>query len=100
LAEKEARERVSRVETESAIALASAHEEVEGLIQRIAHLEGELAEAHQPRQARAVAEENSRGLSDGAADAEQQREESEREFQEQFQELTLLQARALSCAMP
>jgi hypothetical protein len=46
-----------------------------------------------------VAEENSRGLSDGAADAEQQWEESEREFQEQFQELTLLQARALSCAM-
>jgi hypothetical protein len=74
--ERETRERVSRVDAESAATLASAREEVEGLAQRTTLLEGELAEA---RQAREKAEENSWGLSDIVADAEQRRKESERE---------------------
>jgi hypothetical protein len=68
LAEWEARERVSRIEVEGAAVLASAHGEAEDLAQRVALLEGELAEA---RQAREAAEENSRGLSDTVTDAEQ-----------------------------
>jgi hypothetical protein len=63
LAEKEARERVSRVEVESAMALASVREEAKGLVRKITLLEGDLAEA--PR-AREVVEENSHGLSDTA----------------------------------
>jgi hypothetical protein len=37
-------ERVSRVEAESVVMLASAHKEVEGIARKIALLEGELAE--------------------------------------------------------
>jgi hypothetical protein len=44
LAEREARERVSMMEAESAVALASAHGEAEDRAQRVALLEGELAE--------------------------------------------------------
>jgi hypothetical protein len=44
LAEREAQERVSRVAAESTAALASGHEDVEGLAQKIALPEGELAE--------------------------------------------------------
>jgi hypothetical protein len=44
LAEREAQERVSRVAAESTAALASGHEDAEGLAQKIALLEGELAE--------------------------------------------------------
>jgi hypothetical protein len=87
LAEREAYERVSRVEVESATELASTCEEVEGLVQKVALLEGEVVE---PRQSRELAEEISHGLSDAAADAEQRREGSEREHQQQFEELTLL----------
>jgi hypothetical protein len=47
LAEKEAQERVSRMEVESAPALASAHGEAEGFTQRIALPEGEVADACQ-----------------------------------------------------
>jgi hypothetical protein len=47
LAEREAHKRVSRVEAESATALAFAHGEAEGFTRRIALLEGELAEACQ-----------------------------------------------------
>jgi hypothetical protein len=47
LAEREAQERVSRVEAESTVVLASAHEETEGLVRKIALLESELAEARQ-----------------------------------------------------
>jgi hypothetical protein len=88
LAEREARERVLRVEVKSAAVLASAHEEAEGLVRRIALLEGDHAEVHQARE---MAEENSRVLSNAAADAERRWEESKREFQQQFEELTLLQ---------
>jgi hypothetical protein len=45
LAEREACERVLRVETESAMMLAFAHEDAEGLVWKIALLRGELAEA-------------------------------------------------------
>jgi hypothetical protein len=44
---REAHERVSRVEAENATALASACEDAEGLAQKVALLEGELAEARQ-----------------------------------------------------
>jgi hypothetical protein len=44
LAERVARERVSRVEVESAAMLASAHEEAKCLVWKIALLEGELVE--------------------------------------------------------
>jgi hypothetical protein len=44
LGEREARERVSRVEAKNAMALASAREDAEGLVQKIALLEGELME--------------------------------------------------------
>jgi hypothetical protein len=66
LAEREAWERVSRVEADSAVRLTSAHEEVEGLARRIAHLEDELVEAHRARE---MTKENSQGLSDAAVDA-------------------------------
>jgi hypothetical protein len=86
-AKREAHERVSRVEAENATVLASACEDAEGLAQKVALLEGELAEARQDWE---VAEENSRFLWDAAAEAERRWEESERECQEQFEELTLL----------
>jgi hypothetical protein len=47
LAEREAQERVSTMEVESAAVLASARGEVEGFAQRISLLEGELAEVCQ-----------------------------------------------------
>jgi hypothetical protein len=46
LPEREARERLSRVEAMSDVALASAHEEAEGLARRITLLVCEVAEAH------------------------------------------------------
>jgi hypothetical protein len=61
LTEREARERVSSVEVVSTRVLASAHEEIEGLVWKIVLLEGELAEVLQGRE---VAEETARGLSD------------------------------------
>jgi hypothetical protein len=45
LAEREARERMSRMEVESAAVLASTCGEDEGFTQRISFLEGELVEA-------------------------------------------------------
>jgi hypothetical protein len=44
LVEREAWESVLRVEVENTVTLASAREDVEGLVQKIALLEGELAE--------------------------------------------------------
>jgi hypothetical protein len=87
LAEREALETVSSVEEESIVALAYAREEAEGLVQRIALLEGELLGAHQAQE---LAEENFQGLCDIVVDAEWWCEESKRESQEQFEELTLL----------
>jgi hypothetical protein len=86
LAEREARERVSRVEAENATMLASARKDVESLVRKIALLKGELVEL---RQAREVAEENSHDLSYAVADAERQWEVSKREHQEHFVVLTL-----------
>jgi hypothetical protein len=43
VAEREALERVSRVEVENAMALASAREDAEGFVQKITLLEGDLA---------------------------------------------------------
>jgi hypothetical protein len=69
LVERKAWERVSRVEAGNATALACAHEDAHGLAQKVAHLEGELAEACQTQ---VVAEENSRGLFDTASNVERQ----------------------------
>jgi hypothetical protein len=77
----EARETAMGVEVESAVVLASAHEEAEDLARRIALLEGELAEV---RQARDMAKENSRGSFDMVADAERWLEESKIECREHF----------------
>jgi hypothetical protein len=59
-------EKVSRMEAESVVVLASAHEDAEGFVQKMDLLEGELAVERQVR------------------------EVSEREHHEQFEELTLL----------
>jgi hypothetical protein len=67
LAEREAQERVLRVEAENTTVLASAHEDAEDLVQKIALLEGDLVE---PRRAREMAEKKSRGLTDAVGDAE------------------------------
>jgi hypothetical protein len=85
LAKREARKSASRVKVTSTAALDSAHEEAEGLVRKMAHLEGELTEA---RRAQEVAEENSHAMSIVVADAEQQWEVSERECREHFEELT------------
>jgi hypothetical protein len=47
LADREARDRMLRLEVESATSFASPHGEVEDFARRIAYLEGELAEACQ-----------------------------------------------------
>jgi hypothetical protein len=65
--EREALERVSRVEVENIMVLASTREDAEGFVRKIAHLEGDLVVEHQAR------------------------EVSERESRVQFEELTLLQ---------
>jgi hypothetical protein len=70
LAEREAREMVSRVEVESAMALNSAREETDSLVRKITLLKGELVEVHQACE---VVEEFERG------------------HREQLEELTLLQ---------
>jgi hypothetical protein len=88
LAKREARKSASRVKVTSTAALDSAHEEAEGLVRKMAHLEGELTEA---RRAQEVAEENSHAMSIVVADAEQQWEVSERECREHFEELTPMQ---------
>jgi hypothetical protein len=88
LAEREAREMVSRVEVESAMALNSAREETDSLVRKITLLKGELVEVHQACE---VVEENACGLSDAAVVAERWREEFERGHREQLEELTLLQ---------
>jgi hypothetical protein len=87
LAEREAQERVLRVEAESTMAVASAHEETDGPVWKIALLEGVPTEV---RRAHKVAEETSHGLSDTAADAKRWQEDFERGRREQMEELTLL----------
>jgi hypothetical protein len=86
--EREARERVSRMEVDNAVMSAFSHDDVEGLVRKIALLEDELVEEDWARE---FAEKNSRGLSDVAADAKNRWEVFEREHREQFEELTLLQ---------
>jgi hypothetical protein len=75
LMERGVQERVSRVEEESTMMLASAFEEIETLVRKITLLEGELAEVCR---ASKVAKETTCGLSAVAADAERWREDSER----------------------
>jgi hypothetical protein len=75
LTERETQERVLRVEAESTAVLASALEETEGLVWKIALLEGELEEVGRAHE---VVEETTCGLFDTPADAEWRREESKR----------------------
>jgi hypothetical protein len=49
LAEREALERVSRVEAENAVALVSAREDAEGFVRKISLLEGKLVEERRPK---------------------------------------------------
>jgi hypothetical protein len=67
LAEREAQERMSRVEAGKAAVSVSSREDADDLVWKIALLEGALAEV---RQAREVAEENSYSLSDMVAATE------------------------------
>jgi hypothetical protein len=68
-AEREARERVSKMEAESAAALAYARGEVVGFTRRIALLECELVKA---RQAQDTSEVSSWGLFDAVVNADRQ----------------------------
>jgi hypothetical protein len=68
LAMREAQERVSQMEAESAATLASTYGEAEGFVRRIALLEGELSEECQ---AHDTIEENSQNFSDMTADIDQ-----------------------------
>jgi hypothetical protein len=86
--EREARERVLRVAAKSTVVLASAHEETENLVRKIALFDSELVEVHQAHE---VVEETACSLSNVVADVELLWEEFERMRQEQFEELTLLQ---------
>jgi hypothetical protein len=86
LAEIEAQERVSSMEVESTVALASTHEETDSLVRIIALVEGELAEVHRAGE---VAEETTRGLFDAPVEAKRCLEEPERGHQEQLKELTI-----------
>jgi hypothetical protein len=65
LVEREAQDRVSRVNVENTTALASVHEDTEGLVRKVSLLEGELSEACLSRE---LVEENSHSLSDATAD--------------------------------
>jgi hypothetical protein len=75
----EVQERVSRVDEDSIMALASACNEIESIVRKVTLLEGELAEV---RWAREVAEETTHGLSDTVTDAKRRQEESERGHRE------------------
>jgi hypothetical protein len=77
------------VEAENATTWASTHEDAEGLVRKIALLEGDLAEE---RRAQKLVKEISCSLSD-MADAEHWWEVFEREHRVQLEELTLLQTR-------
>jgi hypothetical protein len=95
--EREAWERVSRVEVENAVALASAREDAEGLVWKAVVLKGELMEA---REAREVAEEKSRGLFNAVADAERQWEVSEKGAGSTLRSSSIYRLKALSHVLP
>jgi hypothetical protein len=75
-AEREARQRVSRVEAESVVALTSSHGVTGHLAGRVSLLKGELVEVCQSRD---VTEEKSWGLTEAMADTERWLEDSKRE---------------------
>jgi hypothetical protein len=66
--------------------VASAHEDIEGLFQKVTLLEGELAEVHRARE---TVEEMFRSLFDMSANGMLRLVVSEKERQEQFEELSL-----------
>jgi hypothetical protein len=76
-------------EVENATTLASAHEDVEGLVRKVILLRGELVEV---RQAWEVVKEKFCSLSDVSADGLQWLVVSEKEHQEHFEELSFLWA--------
>jgi hypothetical protein len=67
LVEREAQERVSRMEAETVTTLASTYGEAEGFTQSVSLLKGELVEACQDRD---MVEVNTWGLFDTAANAD------------------------------
>jgi hypothetical protein len=87
LTRNEVQERVSRVDEDSIMALASACNEIESIVRKVTLLEGELAEV---RWACEVAEETAHGLSDTTTDAKRRQEEFERGHRELLDELILL----------
>jgi hypothetical protein len=76
-------------EVENVAIQVSVQEDVEGLIRKVALLEGALAKLHQARE---VAEEKFRSLSDVSVDGVRWLVVSEMEHREQFEELFLLRA--------
>jgi hypothetical protein len=97
LMEREAQERVSRVEEECTVTLASACEETETPFRKIALLEGELVEVCR---AHKVTKETTGGLSAVAADVEQSREVSERGHGISLRRSPSCRLRAPSYALP
>jgi hypothetical protein len=71
------------------VALASACEDNDGLVQKVALLEGEHAKAHRAWE---VAEDNFHSLSNGSASCARRLVVSEKEHREQFKELSRLRA--------
>jgi hypothetical protein len=82
-------ESTQALEAENAVVLASAREDVEGLVRKVALLEGELVEV---RRAREAIEEKFHSLSAVSADGMRRLVVSEREREERFEELYLLWA--------
>jgi hypothetical protein len=76
-------------EVKHEMVLASAHEDVEGLVQKVTLLKGELAEA---RRAWEVAEEQFYSLSNASGDGAWRLVVSKMEHREQFEELSFLWA--------
>jgi hypothetical protein len=76
-------------DVENVMLLSSALEDAEGLIRKVALLEGELVEACQAQE---VVEEKLCSLSDASANGARWIVASEVEHREQFEELSLLQA--------
>jgi hypothetical protein len=83
-------------EVEDAAALASTHQDVEGLVRKVTLLEGELTEARWDRE---VTEEKFCSLTNTSADGVLWLVVSEMEHREQVEELSLLQARGIELCL-
>jgi hypothetical protein len=97
MAEGEAWERLLRVEEENTVALASAHKDVDGVVRKIAVLEGELTEVHRAQE---VAMETSRGLSNVVVDVERRWGCPRGSTRSNLRSSPSYKPGALSCALP